>query len=34
MRDAFRTSVTLLHLRTGEIQSVQAEETDGDSDHA
>jgi len=34
MRDAFRTSVALLHLRTGEIQSVQAEETDGDRDHA
>jgi hypothetical protein len=34
MRDAFRTNVTLLHLQTGEIQSVQSDETDGDSDHA
>jgi hypothetical protein len=32
MRDAFRTSVTLLHLHTGEIQSVHNEDTDGDSD--
>lgn len=30
MRDAFRTNVTLLHLRTGEIQSVHSDETDGD----
>lgn len=32
MHDAFRTNVTLLHLQTGEIQSVQSDEADGDSD--
>jgi hypothetical protein len=32
MRDAFRTNVTLLHLRTGEIRSVQSHENNGDDD--
>lgn len=34
MRDAFRTNVTLLHLQTGEIQSVQSNEADDNSDDA
>ncbi len=34
MRDAFTTTVTLLHLVTGEIESVQTDVPDGDGSDA